>query len=44
MVPVLVGVVCLAVGVGAGIWIRKTTAASNAQSVEARAQKMMLEA
>ena len=44
MVPVLVGVAGLALGVAAGFWIRKTMAASNAQSVEARTQKMLLEA
>jgi ribonuclease Y len=44
MVPVLVGVAGLAIGVIAGYVIRKTVAASNAQSIEARAQKMILEA
>ncbi len=44
MVPVLVGVLALAAGIAAGILIRKTIAASNAQSIEARAQKTLLEA
>jgi ribonucrease Y len=44
MGPVLAGIAGLALGVGAGFWIRKTMAVSNAQSVEARAQKMLLEA
>ena len=44
MVPVLVGAVALAVGIAVGFWIRMTVAASNAQSVEARAQKLLLEA
>ena len=44
MVPLLVGVVGVAIGVAAGFLIRKTMAASNAQSVEAQTQKMILEA
>jgi ribonuclease Y len=44
MVPVLVGIVALAVGIAAGFVIRKTSAASNAESIEARAQKSLLEA
>ena len=44
MVPVVVGVVALAVGLVAGFLIRKTLAASNAQSIEARAQKLLFEA
>jgi ribonuclease Y len=44
MVPVLVGVACLVIGVAAGIYYRKTTAASNAASLEAKTQKMVLEA
>ncbi len=44
MVPVVVGIVALVVGIAVGFLIRKTIAASNAQSIEARAQKSMLEA
>ena len=44
MVPLLVGVAGLAIGVAAGFLIRKTMAASNAQSIEAQTQKMILEA
>ena len=44
MVPVVVGILALAAGIAAGFYIRKTQAASNAQSIEARAQKTMLEA
>jgi ribonucrease Y len=44
MVPLLVGVVGLAIGVAAGFLIRKTMAASNAQSIETQTQKMILEA
>ena len=44
MVPVVVGIVALAVGIAAGFLIRKTMAASDAQSIEARAQKALLEA
>jgi ribonucrease Y len=44
MVPVIVGAVCLAVGVAAGFFYRKAVAAQNAQSVEARAHKMLLDA
>ena len=39
MVPVVVGIVALAAGIAAGFLIRKTMAASDAQSIEARAQK-----
>ena len=44
MVPVVVGVIALVVGVAAGFVLRKTIAASNAQSIEARAQRALLEA
>ena len=44
MVYVLVGIGCLVVGAVGGFVYRKTVAASNAQSIEARAQKRMLEA
>ncbi|MDP9297767.1 MAG: ribonuclease Y [Actinomycetota bacterium] len=44
MQTVLIGVAALAVGVGVGFVVRKTMSASNAQSVEARAHKMLLEA
>ena len=44
MVPVVVGILALAVGIAVGFLIRKTQAASNAQSIEARAEKTMLEA
>ncbi|HEY7668002.1 MAG TPA: ribonuclease Y [Actinomycetota bacterium] len=44
MVPVLVGIAALLVGIAAGFWIRKTIGISNAQSVEAKAQKLLLEA
>jgi ribonuclease Y len=44
MVPVVVGVIALMVGVPAGFVLRKTIAASNAQSIEARAQRALLEA
>lgn len=44
MVPVLVGVAALGAGIAIGFWIRMTVAASNAQGVEARAQKLLLEA
>jgi len=44
MQTVLIGAVALAVGVGVGFVVRKTMAVSNAQSVEARAQKLLLEA
>jgi ribonuclease Y len=44
MVPLLVAVGGLAIGGAAGFLIRKTMAASNAQSVEAQTQKMILEA
>ena len=44
MVPVVVGILALAVGIAAGFFIRKTMAASDAQSIEARAQKTLLEA
>jgi ribonuclease Y len=44
MQTVLIGVAALAVGVGVGFVARKAMAASNAQSVEARARKMLLEA
>ena len=41
---VLVGAVALALGVGIGFLVRKAIAQSTAQSAEARAQKMVLEA
>jgi ribonucrease Y len=44
MVPVLVGIAALVVGLAAGFLIRKTIAISNAQSVEAKAQKVLLDA
>jgi ribonuclease Y len=44
MVPAIVGAVALALGVGIGFVVRKTIAASQAQSAEARAQKVILEA
>jgi ribonuclease Y len=44
MVYVLVGVGCLVLGAVGGFLYRKTVAASNAQSIEARAQKRMFEA
>jgi ribonuclease Y len=44
MVPVLVGIAALLVGIAAGFYLRKTMAISNAQSVEAKAQKLLLDA
>jgi ribonuclease Y len=44
MVPAIVGVVALVLGVGIGFVVRKTIAQSQAQSAEARAQKVILEA
>jgi ribonuclease Y len=44
MVPVLVGIAALIVGIAVGFLIRKTIGISNAQSVEAKAQKLLLEA
>jgi ribonuclease Y len=44
MVPAIVGALCLAVGFAAGFLYRKAVAAQNAQSAEARAQKMLIEA
>jgi ribonuclease Y len=44
MVPVVVGVIALMLGVAAGFLLRKMIAASNAQSIEARAQRALLEA
>jgi ribonuclease Y len=44
MVPAIVGAVALALGVGIGFVVRKTIAQSQAQSAEARAQKVILEA
>ena len=44
MVYVLVAIGCLVVGAVGGFLYRKTVAASNAQSIEAQAQKRMLEA
>jgi ribonuclease Y len=44
MVPVLVGIGALLVGIALGFYLRKTLAISNAQSVEAKAQKLLLEA
>lgn len=41
---VLVGAAALALGVGVGFLVRKTVAQSNAQSAEAQAQKVVLEA
>jgi ribonuclease Y len=44
MVPAIVGAVALALGVAIGFVVRKTIAGSQAQSAEARAQKVILEA
>jgi ribonuclease Y len=44
MIPALIGAAALAVGVAVGFLVRKTMAASNAQSIETRAQKMILDA
>ncbi|HEX5950159.1 MAG TPA: Rnase Y domain-containing protein, partial [Actinomycetota bacterium] len=44
MEPVVVGIVALAAGVGIGFLVRKAVAQSQAQSAEARAQKVVLEA
>jgi ribonuclease Y len=44
MVPAIVGALCLAVGFVGGFLYRKAVAAQNAQSAEARAQKMLIEA
>jgi ribonuclease Y len=44
MEPVVVGIVALAVGAGLGFLVRKAVAQSQAQSAEARAQKVVLEA
>ena len=44
MVYVLVGIGCLVVGAVGGFLYRKTVAASNAQSIEAQAEKRMFEA
>src|SRR5215207_928658 len=44
MVPVLTAIAGLALGAVAGFLYRKSIAAGNAQSIEARAQKMLLEA
>ncbi len=44
MVPLFIGVACLAVGFAAGFFYRKAVAAQDAQSIEARAQKRILEA
>jgi len=44
MVPAVVGAVALVLGVGIGFVVRKTIAQSQAQSAEARAQKVILEA
>jgi len=44
MDAVVVGIVALALGVAVGFWVRKAVAQSQAQSAEARAQKVILEA
>jgi ribonuclease Y len=44
MQPAIVGAVALVLGVGIGFVVRKTIAQSQAQSAEARAQKVILEA
>jgi ribonuclease Y len=44
MVPVLTAIAGLALGAVAGFLYRKSIAAGNAQSIEARAQRMLLEA
>jgi len=44
MVPMLAGIAGLLLGFGAGVLYRKSIAAGNAQSIEARAQKLLLDA
>jgi ribonucrease Y len=44
MVPVLTGIAGLLIGFAAGFWYRRSVAATNAQSIEARAEKLLLEA
>jgi len=44
MPEALIGIAALAVGIATGFFVRTTIAKSNAQSVEARAQKVLLEA
>ena len=44
MVPVLTGIAGLLLGFGVGFLYRKSMAATNAHSIEARAQKMLLDA
>jgi ribonuclease Y len=44
MVPVLVGILGVAVGAGVMYLVRKSMAAQNAQSAESRAQRVMLDA
>ena len=44
MVPMLAGIAGLLLGFGAGFLYRKSIAAGNAQSIEARAQKLLLDA
>jgi ribonuclease Y len=44
MVPVLTGIAGLLLGFGVGFLYRKSMAVTNAQSIEARAQKMLLDA
>ena len=44
MVPVLTGIAGLLLGFAAGFLYRKSVAATNSQSIEARAQKMLLDA
>ena len=44
MVPVLTGIAGLLLGFAAGFLYRKSIAATNAQSIETRAQKMLLDA
>ena len=44
MVPVLTAIAGLLLGFAAGFLYRKSIAATNAQSIETRAQKMLLDA
>ncbi len=44
MVAAIVGVIALALGIGVGFVVRKTIASTQAESAEARAQKVVLEA
>ena len=44
MVPVLTGIAGVLLGFAAGFWYRRSVAAANAQSIESRAEKLLLEA